>query len=407
MEMVSRDTTLRTTIAILVLLLIGVASMALYYNSALTSASAKVNSLQKSAAELQSRNDELQRQLAQPLGNASVSGLNPVMIYANSNRSVVTVQGSRAVTVLTIFGPQTSVESVLGSGFLVEYSNSDYVVTNFHVIDSLVNITVTFWNGDAYGAKVVGSDQYSDLAVLSAQVSDGDVHPLGLVSSSSLRVGQPVVAIGNPFGLSGSVTFGIVSQLGRTVQYQSDTGTFSVADVIQFSAPINPGNSGGPLLNSYGMVVGITSADVTGSQGVGFAIPSDTILREIPFLASTGRYDRHPYFGIQASDMNYQLAQAIGTNVTYGVLVEKTDSGGPADRAGLKGGSQTVTINTQQYVIGGDIIVSLNGTRIVNYDAFATYLEKYTTPGQTVQVGIIRSQTYSFVNVVIAAQPSQ
>jgi S1-C subfamily serine protease len=215
------------------------------------------------------------------------------------------------------------------------------------------------------------------------------------------------MAIGNPYGLSGSVTFGIVSQVGRTIQYQSSTGTFTVAGAIQFSAPINPGNSGGPLLDAAGMVVGITSAGVSGSQGVGFAIPSDTIIRELPFLISTGKYEKHSYFGVQGVDMNYQLSQVMGTSVTYGVVIEKTVPGGPADKAGLKGGQRIVTIGEDQYRVGGDIIVSLNGARIVNYDSFSTYLETYTVPGQSVQVGIIRSGNYLVLQVSVGTRPNQ
>jgi S1-C subfamily serine protease len=306
----------------------------------------------------------------------------------------------------TIFGPETSVASVLGSGFVVDYSNSYFVVTNFHVIDSMENMTVTFWNGDAYAGKVVGSDPYSDLAIVTVSAPLSDLHPLNFTSSSSVRVGQPVVAVGNPFGLSGSVTFGIISQVGRTIQYQSTTGTFTIADSIQFSAPINPGNSGGPLLNAYGLVLGITSAAVTGAQDVGFAIPSDTILRELPLLISTGAYNLHPYLGIQTDDMTYQLAQAMGTNTTYGVLIEKTDPGGPADKAGLKGGKTSVDIADQTYIIGGDIIVSVNGTRIVNYDCLATYLERHVVSGQSIQVGIIRSGKLIFLQVVAGSLPS-
>jgi S1-C subfamily serine protease len=406
----TKENTSKTTITILLVLVVVLASTTLYYSSSLASANTQVNSLQKSTARLQDTNDKLEQALSivQSQQNVSAASLNTVWIYDNSNRSVVTIQGSKIVTTLTLFGPQNTVESVLGSGFVVAYSDSYYIVTNFHVVDGLVNVTATFWNGDAYSARVVGSDPYSDIAVLSTHAAQGDLHSLDLVSSSSfLRVGQPVVAIGDPFGLSGSVTFGIVSQLGRTIQYQSDTGTFTVVDAIQFSAPINPGNSGGPLLNAEGLVVGITSAAVTGSQGVGFAIPSDTILRELPDLVSTGKYDLHPYLGFQEVDMNYQLAQAIGTNLTYGVLIEKTIPSGPADKAGLRGGQQTVTIDAQQYVIGGDIIVALNGTRIVNYDAFATYLERYCMPGQTVQVGITRSGNYMIVPVIVGVQPPQ
>lgn len=398
----------QTVTGVLLLFVIILASAIIYYNFALTAAEARVSALQQTAADLQARNVELNRlvSLAHP-GNTSAMGVDPVWIYDSSNRSVVTVQGSRIATVLTLFGPQNTIESVLGSGFVVDYANSSYVVTNFHVVDSLVNITTTFWNGDSYQATVVGFDPYSDLAVLSTRASSSDVHPLEFASSSSLRVGQAVVAIGNPFGLSGSVTFGIISQVGRTIQYQSTSGTFSIPDAIQFSAPINPGNSGGPLLNSYGAVVGITSAVVTGSQGVGFAIPSDTMLREIPSLIGTGKYSMHPDIGIETVDMNYELAQAIGTNVTYGVLIEKTTSGGPADKAGLRGGQRVVSIDSQQYVLGGDIIISVNGTRIVNYDALLTYLEKNTVPGQTVSVGIVRSNSQLLVSVTIGALPTQ
>jgi len=397
----SQQVTIRRAAGILLLFVLVLGSMIVYYNSALASANAKVASLQESVGKLRN-----QLSSTQPQGNVSVVGLNPVAIYASSNDSVVTVQGSRSVTVLTIFGPQTSVESVLGSGFVIENSDSYLVVTNFHVVDSMVNTTVTFWNGDAYVATVVGSDPYSDIAVLSTKAPQNDLHPLNFASSYTLRVGQPVLAIGNPFGLSGSVTFGIVSQLGRSIQYQSTTGTFTLADVIQFSAPINPGNSGGPLLNADGTVLGITSAAVTGAQGVGFAIPSDTILRELPSLISTGKYNMHPYLGFQGDDMNYQLAQTIGTNYTYGVLVEKTVPGGPADKAGLKAGQNLVTIGAQQYIIGGDMIVSINGIRIVNYDSLSTYLERHATPGQTMQFGIVRSTKYVVVPVVIGALPS-
>jgi S1-C subfamily serine protease len=154
-------------------------------------------------------------------------------------------------------------------------------------------------------------------------------------------------------------------------------------------------------------VVGITSATVSSGQGVGFAIPSDTILRELPYLISNGKYDKHPYLGIQAVDMNYQLAQAAGSNVTYGVLIEQTQAGGPADKAGLRGGSTQVNITGQQYELGGDIIVSINGARIVNYDRFSTYLERNTVPGQVIHVGIIRSGGLQVIEVTVGANPSQ
>ena len=384
-------------------------SVAVYYGLAFNTESAKVAKLQNMISQLRNQDPVTNHVVDIPAQydvNMSVSQLNPVSIYESSNQSVVTIEGSKIVVVDTFFGLQQAIESVIGSGFVISGTNSDYVVTNFHVVDGVVNSTVTFWNGDAFPAGIVGTDAYSDLAVLSVQAPRSDLHPLEFASSSSLAVGMPVVAIGNPFGLSGSITFGIVSQLGRTIQYQSTSGTFTIADAIQFSAPINPGNSGGPLLNMYGMVVGITSADVSGSQGVGFAIPSDIILRELPYLVSTGKYEMHPYIGIDGVDMNYQLSQLAATNVTYGVLVETVEPGSPAAKAGLQAGQQTVTISGQEYTIGGDVIVALNGTRIVNYDAFLTYLERYTLPGQTVILTVIRSGRYQMIDVTVGTQPS-
>jgi len=263
---------------------------------------------------------------------------------------------------------------------------------------------VTFWNGNSYVGKVVGTDPYSDLGVVSVTAPPSQLFPIQIASSSSLKVGQPVVAIGNPFGLAGSMTFGIISQVGRTIQ-DPVAGNFSIASAIQFSAPINPGNSGGALLDSKGEVVGITTAVVNGAQGVGFAIPSDTIVRELPSLITTGKYNLHPYLGIGSADMSYGLAQKQGTNVTYGVLIERVVPGGPASRAGLRAGDRTLTVDGAQYVVGGDIIVSLNETKIVNTDALSTYLEGHALAGQTIQVRIIRGGSLQTVNVVLGTRP--
>ncbi len=150
-----------------------------------------------------------------------------------------------------------------------------------------------------------------------------------------------------------------------------------------------------------GMVVGMTTAVVSGSQGVGFAIPSDTILRELPSLVSSGKYDKHPYIGFQGVDMNYQPSKVMGTNATYGVLIENTVTGGPAEKAQLRGGQQIVMIDGQQYLIGGDIIVSIGGSRIVNHDVLSTYLERHTIPRQIIRVGVIRSGSYLEVQVTL------
>ena len=326
--------------------------------------------------------------------------LDAISIYSVANPSIVTVEG----TVTLSQGLVSGTAEILGSGFVVLYNNLPYIVTNFHVVDNVSNMTVTFSDGDSYSAKAIGTDPYSDLAVVKVQgAPPSEFHPITIANSSQLQVGESVVAIGNPFGLSSSMTEGIVSQLGRTIQ-ELTAGNFSIADVIQFSAPINPGNSGGPLLNSLGQVVGITTATVQSSQGVGFAIPSNTILRELISLITIGSYNNHSYMGIAGADMNYFLAQTIGTNYTYGVLVEAVPSSGPA--AGiLKPGTTQVVVQGVQYLTGGDVIVSINGTKIVNYDALASYDEQYTLPGQTINVGIVRNDQLMSVSLVLGARP--
>lgn len=327
--------------------------------------------------------------------------LNAASVYASSSRGVVIVQGMQ--TTLSYFGQDIS--PILGSGFTVIQNGTYYTITNYHVVDGTSNLTVTFYDGNAYAARVVGADPYSDLAVLSVIGASGsEFHPLGLSSSGSLVVGEPVLAIGNPYGLADSVTVGIISQLGRTIQ-ETAAGNFSIADMIQFSAPINPGNSGGPLLDANGRVIGVTTAVVSYSQGVGFAIPSNTIIKELPYLIKTGSYNLHPYMGIVGADMSYPLAQALGTNVTYGVLVQAVIQGGPAAAAGVRGGTRTATIQKQEYLLGGDIIFSINGKRILNNDDLATYLEENETPGAKVQLGIVRSGTLTFISLVLGTRP--
>ena len=356
------------------------------------------NSNQALIDSLLSQNAQLQKQFAAATqsSNSTFQGLNTVKIYQAVSAGVVTVQGTESSG-----GANTT---VLGSGFVVNFSQSDYVVTNYHVVRGVSGVTVTFQDGDAYPATVVGSDGYSDLAVLKATAPASEFHPLQVVSSSQLVVGQPVAAIGNPFGLSGSMTVGIVSQLGRTIS-ESLAGNFAIANVIQFSAPINPGNSGGPLLDAYGAVVGITTATVVSSQGVGFAIPSDTILKELPSLVTTGTFGLHPFMGISTVDMNYQLAQLQKTNYTYGVLIENLTSGGPAQEAGLKGGTQTASVAGQNYLIGGDIIVSINGTKIVNGDSLSSYLAEYALAGQTVVLQIVRGGQVLTVDLALGTRP--
>ena len=199
--------------------------------------------------------------------------------------------------------------------------------------------------GTATQLKFLGADPYSDLAVLSVDAPASEFKPLNIVSSSTLTVGDSVVAIGNPYGLVGSMTTGVVSALGRTITENTTSG-FSIANIIQTSTPINPGNSGGPFLNAVGNVVGITTAIVSNSQGLGFAVPSDTILKEIDALVTSGSYSGHSYLGVSGEDMSYSLAQQSGSNVTYGWKIQSVVSGGPSDGK-LKVGDIIIALNNQ------------------------------------------------------------
>jgi S1-C subfamily serine protease len=322
-------------------------------------------------------------------------------LYDNASNSVVMIEGF--VTQSSFF--TTTTEEVQGSGFVYNYTGQMVVITNYHVVDGATDISVTFKNGNAYAATVLGYDVYADLAVLEVGATPPDqFKPLNIVYSSSLNVGDPVIAIGNPFGLTGSMTTGSVSALGRTIT-ENTTGGYAIPDIIQFSAPINPGNSGGPLLDSQGHVVGITTAIVENSQGLGFAIPSDTIMREVSNLIDGGKNTyAHPWLGVQGTDMDYYIANAIGINITYGWLITSiiTSPPSPAEAAGLKGSTgQDATIAGATIPIGGDIILAMNGTRIINGDALSTYLEENTLPGNTLILTIKRNGITALMNVTL------
>ena len=398
----------RVLTILLVLTVLACATVATFYIGATTTANSNlsnVSSLGVEVTNLEQASSGLQSQLAALTSASNVSAASPSAIYAAYAGSVVTIQGYEVLTQNTFFGQVSSIESVQGSGFVVQYGNSSFVVTNNHVIDGVTNITVTFSDGNSYPASVRGRDQYRDLGVLTVSAPPSEFHPLRLLATpSGVSVGETVYAIGSPFGLSGSITAGIVSQTGRTIA-ESTNNQVTIPDVIQFSAAINPGNSGGPLLDSSGEVVGITTAAVSSSQGLGFAIATGTLARELPSLVTAGTYNLHPDLGVESSaDMTYQLAGTVGSNVTYGILVEQVTSGGAADRAGIRGGTRTVEVEGQSYLVGGDIIVSVNGVKVVNMDALASYLEENSMAGETVQLGIIRAGAPVTVNVALAGQ---
>lgn len=329
-------------------------------------------------------------------GNISLSGL-----YEKVKDSVVIIRG--VIVQYDVFHSPHYTQ-VQGSGFVYNFSGRMVVITNYHVVQGAVNLTVTFIDGNGYAATVLGSDPYVDLAVLSVNAPSSEFKPLEIVSSSTLKVGDIVVAVGNPYGLAGSMSIGIVSALGRIITEEQTSG-YPIANVIQTTAPLNPGNSGGPLLNLQGQVVGITTAIVSDSQGLGFAIPSNTILREIASLVTVGYYNKHPWLGALGIDMTYEIAQAMGVNVTYGWLITHVVSGGPAANAGLRGGTKNVLIAGKYVTIGGDIIIAINGTKITGLDALSTYLEENTLPGQTIEVTLARENQTMTVMVTLGTRP--
>lgn len=363
----------------------------------------KIDDLQNKLSSLESRVSALQltqnssREIIYILeGNFSLSQL-----YEKVKDSIVLITGT-VVKYDIFYRPYYS--SVQGSGFVYKFEDQFVIITNYHVVYNTRDITVRFRSGNAYPAIVKGTDAYADLAVLSVNASIDEFKPLEIVSSSTLRVGDAVVAVGNPYGLAGSMSSGIVSALGRTIS-EEITGGYSIANCIQTTAPINPGNSGGPLLNLRGEVIGITTAIVSDSQGLGFAIPSNMILREIDSLIRKGSYDQHPWLGVTGVDMTYDIASAMGVNMTYGWLIVGVTENGPAAKAGLQGGSRQVLVKGSRVTVGGDIVVGVNGTRITGGDDLLSFLEEYTLPNQTIILTIIRNNQIMNVSVTLGTRP--
>jgi len=357
----------------------------------------QLSTLQEQISNLQLTQNITYQNITYILGeNASLSQL-----YEQVKESIVVIRG--IIVQYDIFR-RAYYTQVQGSGFVYNFTGEMVILTNYHVVSSAINITVTFANGNGYTALVLGSDPYADLAVLSTDAPQGEYNPLEIVSSSTLEVGDSVIAVGNPYGLAGSMTTGIVSAMGRTIT-EEISGTYTIADVIQTTAPLNPGNSGGPLLNYEGQVVGVTTAIVEDSQGVGFAIPSNTILREIEHLINESSYNGHPWLGVAGTDMTYEIAKAMSIKVTYGWLITQVTSGGPADKAGLRSGAKQVLIAGEWITIGGDVIIAINETRITSIDDLSTYLEACTLPGQTINVTIVRNNQTMTLPVELGTRP--
>jgi S1-C subfamily serine protease len=290
----------------------------------------------------------------------------------------------------------------LGSGFV--YDTSGHIITNQHVIDGADTIQVTFLDGNITSANLIGMDIYSDLAVVKVDPQVTRLYPVVLGNSSELSVGEPVAAMGNPFGLSDTLTVGVVSSLERTL---TAVGNYVIIDIIQLDAAVNPGNSGGPLVNLLGQVVGVNTAiqSETGTfTGIGFAVPSDTIKREIDSLIENGDY-KHPWLGISALGVNLAIADALGLEKPQGILVTEVISGSPVDLAGLRGGDEN-NIDPQLGVpLGGDVITKVNDRPVITMDDLIVYMERNTIPGDSVVLGIIRDGQELDITVTLGERP--
>lgn len=297
-----------------------------------------------------------------------------------------------------------------GSGFV--YDQAGHVVTNFHVIEGAQELDVTLSNGDVVQARVVGADPSNDLAVLRLGDTSSALRPIPLGDSRTLRVGRFVVAIGNPFGLGGSLTMGVVSSLGRVIESRDNR---FIGEIIQTDAPINPGNSGGPLLDLEGHVVGVNTAIFSpsgASAGIGFAIPASTVDRVVPELIARGRY-RHPWLGVQTLDVAPAFAAILARNNERvpkegGLMVYRTVSGGPADEAGIRGAQRTLRFRRYGDVpVGGDFITAIGGERVTDQKTLNIVLDTRTRVGDRVSVSLVRDGREMTVNAVLGERPEQ
>jgi len=325
--------------------------------------------------------------------SSSKSSLTLVELFEKSEEGVVKIQVERD-------GQNRDSQ---GSGFV--YDNLGHIITNAHVVDGATKATVTFLDGSQYDAEIIGKDKFTDIAVIKVSEKPRLLHPLQIGDSSQLRIGEQVAAIGNPFGLSGSMTSGIVSQMGRLLPSQ-DSG-FSIPDVIQTDAAINPGNSGGPLLNLRGEVIGINTAIQSisgGNTGIGFAVPSNTAIKIVPSLIEDGEY-HHPWIGISGRDIDPDLARVLELKDAKGFLIITVVDGSPADKAGLKGMTATQVIDGKEYPADGDIIISVDDKEVRKISDILIHLQREKSVGDTMVLGVVRDGEFMHISLELVERP--
>jgi len=333
----------------------------------------------------------------------------PELVYEKVKDSVAMIKAR--VLVETVFGQRYA--SSQGSGFV--YDAAGYIVTNYHVVEGAVDVEVFFPDKTAYKAAIIGVDPYADIAVLKIDPGDKVLYPLELANSSLLRVGQPVIAIGNPYGFEATLTTGVVSQLGRCV---ISPGMRLIPSVIQFDAAVNPGSSGGPLLDYSGKVIGITTAIYaqTGEfSGIGFAIPSNIVAKVAESLIKSGKY-QHPWMGIDGVDVNMEVARLMNLPEARGFLITGVASNSPAERAGLRAGASAATISegsvcgftvysNERIYVGGDVILAVDGLKIFGIADLLAYLEEHKKPGDQITLTIYRDGQLLNLSLTLGAFP--
>jgi len=298
-----------------------------------------------------------------------------------------------------------------GSGFI--YSKEGHIVTNNHVVEGATQVDVTFFDGTRLPAEIIGTDPDSDLAVIKVDAPPESLSPVAWGDSDSIQVGQRAVAIGNPFGLNGTLTSGIISALGRSLP--SLNSSFRIPEIIQIDAAVNPGNSGGPLLNSHGEVVGVVNAIVprqldNGERsflGVGFAIPGNLARRVVPSIIEDGSY-AHPWIGIVGNSMTPEIAEAMSLDTTHGALVVQVLPDSPSDKAGLRGGSQELTLRDGSLTqIGGDVIIGVDDEPVNEFDDLLSFLSRRGTVGQTITFTVIRDGETQQIDLTLEPRPAR
>jgi S1-C subfamily serine protease len=340
-------------------------------------------------------------------GDAGGSGLTVNQIYSADSPGVAFVQSTLPPQQPTPFNPfgGSGGGTATGTGFVIDHAG--HILTNAHVVNGASKIEVTLGRKDTstpMPAQVVGKDVSTDIAVLKVNAPANELHPLPLGDSSQVSVGDPVVAIGNPFGLDRTVTAGIVSALQRQIQAPNN---FQIDNVIQTDASINPGNSGGPLIDANGRVIGINSqieSQSGGNVGIGFAVPINTARDDAKQILTTGSV-QHAYVGISGADLTPQLANVLNLPVKHGALVQSVVPGSPAAQAGVKGGSATVSVNGQRVRAGGDVITAIDGKPVKTMTAVVNDVAA-KNPGDQISMTLERHGSSRTVTVTLANRPA-